>query len=135
MNQFFNIEDQVMKSIISKTLVIIPTLLLSSMSFADCDCSVNQSDLNLITAQEYKKANQKLNKLYQTYTAKLSSAERKQFTAIQKSWVNYKDKDCQYAAQNYKDGSIYPLLINSCLTEKTEDRIDDLEDYLQEANR
>ncbi|WP_407411307.1 lysozyme inhibitor LprI family protein [Acinetobacter sp.] len=124
-----------MPNIITKALCISPLLLISSLSFADCDRNMNQTDLNMCTAQEYKKADQKLNKLYQAYTAKLSRAERKQFTAIQKSWVNYKDKDCQYAAQNYKDGSIYPLLINSCLTEKTEDRIDDLEDYLQEANR
>lgn len=124
-----------MKNIISKTLVIVPALLLSSMSFADCDNNLNQTDLNICTAQEYKKADQKLNKLYQAYTAKLSNAQRKQFTAIQKSWVNYKDKDCHYAAQDYKGGSIYPSLLNSCLTEKTEDRIDDLEDYLQEQNR
>lgn len=124
-----------MKNIISKTLVIVPVLLISSMSFADCDGNLNQTDLNMCTAQEYKKADQKLNKLYQAYSAKLSSAERKQFTAIQKSWVNYKDKDCQYTAQGYKGGSMYPTVLNTCLTEKTEDRIDDLENYLEEQNR
>lgn len=124
-----------MKNIISKTLVIVPVLLISSMSFADCDGNLNQTDLNMCTAQEYKKADQKLNKLYQAYSAKLSSAERKQFTAIQKYWVNYKDKDCQYTAQGYKGGSMYPTVLNTCLTEKTEDRIDDLEDYLEEQNR
>lgn len=124
-----------MKNIISKTLVIVPVVLVSSMSFADCDKNLNQTDLNICTAQEYKKEDQKLNKLYQAYSAKLGSAERKQFTAIQKSWVNYKDKDCQYAAQGYKGGSIYPMVLNECLTEKTEDRIDDLEDYLKEKNR
>lgn len=130
-----NKEDDFMKNIISKTLVIVPVLLISSMSFADCDGDLNQTDLNMCTAQEYKKADQKLNKLYQAYTAKLSSAERKQFTAIQKSWVNYKDKDCQYTAQGYNGGSIYPTILNTCLTEKTEDRIDDLENYLEEQNR
>ena len=124
-----------MKNIISKTLVIVPVLLISSMSFADCDGNLNLTDLNMCTAQEYKKADQKLNKLYQAYTAKLSRAERKQFTAIQKSWVNYKDKDCQYTAQGYNGGSIYPTILNTCLTEKTEDRIDDLENYLEEQNR
>ena len=124
-----------MKNIISKTLVIVPVVLVSSMSFADCNKNLNQTDLNICTAQEYKKEDQKLNKLYQAYTAKLGSAERKQFTEIQKSWVNYKDKDCQYAAQDYKGGSIYPMILNTCLTEKTKDRIDDLEDYLEEQNR
>ena len=124
-----------MPNIITKALCISPLLLISSLSFADCDRNMNQTDLNMCTAQEYKKADQKLNKLYQAYTAKLSSAERKQFTAIQKSWVNYKDKDCQYTAQGYNGGSIYPTILNTCLTEKTEDRIDDLENYLEEQNR
>ena len=124
-----------MPNIITKALCISPLLLISSLSFADCDRNMNQTDLNMCTAQEYKKADQKLNKLYQAYTTKLGSAERKQFTAIQKSWVNYKDKDCQYTAQGYNGGSIYPTILNTCLTEKTEDRIDDLENYLEEQNR
>lgn len=124
-----------MPNIITKALYISPLLLISSLSFADCDRNMNQTDLNICTAQEYQQADQKLNKLYKSYTAKLTSAQRKQFIDIQKSWVNYKDKDCQYAAQAYKGGSMYPLVLNECLTEKTEDRIDDLENYLEEASR
>lgn len=124
-----------MPKMISKALCISPLLLISSLSFADCDHHMNQTDLNICSAKEYQQADQKLNRLYQAYTAKLTTAERKQFTEIQKSWVNYKDKDCQYAAQGYKGGSIYPLLLNSCLAEKTKDRVEDLENYLEEASR
>lgn len=124
-----------MPNIITKALCISPLLLISSFSFAACDRNMNQTDLNICTAKEYQQADQKLNKLYKSYTAKLTSAQRKQFTEIQKTWVNYKDKDCQYAAQGYKGGSMYPLVLNECLTEKTEDRIDDLENYLEEASR
>ena len=124
-----------MPNIITKALCISPLLLISSFSFAACDRNMNQTDLNICTAKEYQQADQKLNKLYKSYTAKLTSAQRKQFTEIQKTWVNYKDKDCQYAAQGYKGGSMYPLVLNECLTEKTEDRIEDLEDYLQDTKR
>ncbi len=124
-----------MPKMISKALCISPLLLISSLSFADCDRNMNQTDLNICTAQEYKQADQKLNKLYKSYTAKLTSAQRKQFIDIQKTWVNYKNKDCRYTAQAYEGGSMYPLVLNDCLTEKTEDRIEDLEDYLQDTKR
>ncbi|MDC4748856.1 lysozyme inhibitor LprI family protein [Acinetobacter baumannii] len=118
-----------------KKVLSIIALACSSSAFAVCDTSMNQTDLNICSANEYKKEDQKLNKVYNAYTAKLDKNRKNRVKAVQLNWIKYKDSDCKYQASAYQGGSMQPFVLNSCLTKKTKLRTQELQVYLEEANR
>ena len=118
-----------------KKISLLAALFCSSTAFAVCNTNMNQTDLNICSMNEYKKADQELNKVYAAYTAKLNNARKNQVKAVQLNWIKYKESDCKYEASAYKGGSIQPLIQNSCLTKKTKLRTQELQAYLAEENR
>ena len=50
----------------------------------------------------------------------------------QKNWIAFRDSDCEFAISAYEGGSIQPLIKYTCLTEATQKRIEELENYLKE---
>lgn len=118
-----------------KKFLSITALLCSSSAFAVCDTGLNQTDLNICTANEYKKEDQKLNKVYNAYIVKLDKNRKSKVKTVQINWIKYKDSDCKYQASAYQGGSMQSFVLNSCLTKKTKLRTQELQAYLEETNR
>lgn len=118
-----------------KKISLTIALLCSSSAFAVCDTNLNQTDLNICSMNEYKKEDQKLNKVYNAYTATLNKAKKSQVKAVQLNWIKYKESDCKYQASAYKGGSMEKFVLTSCLAKKTKLRTQDLQTYLAEKNR
>ena len=118
-----------------KKILLMSSLLFSTSVFAICDGDLTQTELNICSAKEYKDADKVLNQTYNSYLSKLNAKEKKQFKAVQLNWIKYKESDCKYLASGYEGGSIQPLVINSCLTDKTKIRTEELKMYLEEVSR
>lgn len=107
-----------------KQIVIAATaLLLSASALADeCDDATNQTALNMCTAGQYEKADKNLNKTWQTALKRAQPAQREQLKKAQQAWMALRDADCAFIGSATEGTSGQPMVINQCLTDKTNER-------------
>lgn len=117
-----------------KKLLLLAAVGINTSVFAMCDGDLTQTELNICSFKEYQAADKTLNKTYNQYLTTLNTTQKKQFKTVQLNWIKYKESDCKYQSSAYQGGSIQPLVENSCLTEKTKQRTQELKAYLEEAN-
>lgn len=91
-----------------------------------------QAEMNETALLTYKKADSKLNKVYQQLLQQLSGHEKQLLIAAEKSWIQYKTAHCGYVSASYEGGSIQPLIYYTCLIDVTNERITFLEKDIQE---
>ena len=102
----------------------------SNSAFALCKTSNVYSDIECYEKQ-LKSDKSKLNKLYGGLYGKLDDEGKTQLELSQKSWLDYRNKQCgglvaYFASQSLGAG---PKLITiSCEAEKTQDRLKELKD-------
>ena len=83
-------------------------------------------DRNINSGIKYKESDKNLNIIYKKVMSMLSADEKKQLIKEQRKWIKKRDSICESETQDLKSGSMYSAFLNSCLTEKTEARIDEL---------
>lgn len=115
-------------------------ILFSMMFFArpatanGCTGESNQMEMNDCSYQDYKDADKQLNATYNKLVS-LVAAHGKKFkaklVASQKAWMAFRDKECDFAAALNQGGSIYPLLYNSCMTDLTSKRTEELKQHIE----
>ena len=94
----------------------------ASATTTTCDRARTQADLNNCVAAQLAVEDKKLNQSYRDFQRLLNSSEKKQLKAVQLSWIDFRDKACQFSASSVRGGSAYPMEINGCLTTYTEQR-------------
>ncbi|KAF2335101.1 lysozyme inhibitor LprI family protein [Flavobacterium daemonense] len=94
-----------------------------------------QLEMNQIAIDNLKKADNKLNQVYQNLMKKLDEKEKNLLIAAQKNWIKFRDSKCDFEKQQYDGGSIQPSIYYTCLAECTEDRIKDLKRNLEDYNK
>jgi uncharacterized protein YecT (DUF1311 family) len=104
-----------------------------SPSFKQClaksgGITVNVHDCD---AAEYGRIDGELNATYRALTAKLDPKRRTTLVKAQREWLAWRKLECDYDASAEEDGSDYPLLIDSCFINMTQDRINTLSTYLK----
>jgi uncharacterized protein YecT (DUF1311 family) len=85
-----------------------------------CAAAATQTEMNACTAREYQQHDAAMNDIYQRLLAKL--ADPRQKTLLQeaeRAWIAYRDKQCAFQSSGTEDGSIHPLIVATCLDEKT----------------
>lgn len=107
-----------------KSLLIAGTaLLLSASALADeCANATTQLDLNICTAKQYQEADSKLNQTYQAAMTRAAGAQQGLLKNAQLAWIKLRDADCAFIGSGTEGGSVQPMIINQCLTEKTSER-------------
>ena len=98
----------------------------------NCGDMDTQMEINLCAAKEFAKADQNLNTIYKKVISKLSSEEKSFLIAAQKSWIVVRDNHCSIYTKLYEGGSMMPLMVNTCKTELTQNRIKELRALLKE---
>lgn len=100
-----------------------------SLSYAyaadDCKDPQTQTDMNICSDLAYQKADEELNVTYKKALKILEGSDAAQiekFKEIQRSWIKYRDLNCDYAVSNYEGGTIAPLIYATCMTELTQER-------------
>ncbi|POZ14213.1 hypothetical protein C3Z09_18980 [Lelliottia aquatilis] len=106
-----------------RVLIAGAALLLSASALADeCASASTQTDLNTCTAQQYQTADKKLNQTYQAAMKRAAAPQRELLKKAQQAWIALRDADCAFAGSGSEGGSVQPMIINQCMTEKTAER-------------
>lgn len=119
-----------------KPLCLLPLIacLLTPLANADdCDNATTQGDMNACAGRQYQTADKQLNAVYQQITQRLKddADTKKLLVGAQRSWVAFRDAECEFAASGVSGGSVYPLIRLNCLTAQTVSRTTALKEYLK----
>ncbi len=94
----------------------------------DCGKETAQMALNQCTGDNLAAADSALAGLYRKLLAIESDPKAKeQFKDIERAWVAYKDKQCQWETAGDEGGSIWTMEYNQCEIDKTDARIRELQ--------
>ena len=99
----------------------------------DCGNAQTQLEMNRCAAEAYQQADKELNELYSTITPKLSVEAKTLLVKAQQHWLVVRDSHCGLYEQFYKGGSMMPLMLYTCKTELTQNRIKELKAILEEV--
>ena len=128
-----NINQTVNQGIKQAVGVIIVSLALfttANASHNSCENATTQAQINACSASDYAAEDNRLNSSYTRLQGLLTTKDKNQLKVAQRAWIDFRDKACKFDARNSVGGSIYPTVLNSCLTSYTEQRRMQLEDEI-----
>jgi uncharacterized protein YecT (DUF1311 family) len=100
-----------------------------------CEDAQTQADMNICWGNEYKKADATLNKTYQQLVTMLDEAEKAQLKNAENAWLKYRDANCEFVGDQYKGGSIRPMIVAICLADVTNNRNAELKNQIKDRNQ
>jgi uncharacterized protein YecT (DUF1311 family) len=107
-------------------------ILLGATLIGTCDSiGQTQAEMNETANNNFNKADKELNTLYVKLTQMLSDEEKQLLKIAQRDWLKFRDSHCKFEIVESDGGSIQPLLYSMCLTETTEERIEDLKEAIK----
>ncbi|WP_145520886.1 lysozyme inhibitor LprI family protein [Yersinia mollaretii] len=116
-----------LKKIMLISLLVLP---ISQVLALDCHNAVTQMEMNQCANSDYKSADTELNRIYKQVLVKTSIAQRPLLKSAQLTWIKYRDADCTFQSSATEGGSVHPMIISACLTQKTEERTTQLKSFL-----
>jgi len=100
-----------------------------------CTNAQSQAEMNQCAGKEYKAADLALNQIYQKLFGMLDDDEKSQLKEAQTAWLKYRDTNCEFVADQYKGGSIRPMILGYYLAEMTRNRTSELKDQIKERSQ
>jgi uncharacterized protein YecT (DUF1311 family) len=88
----------------------------------DCTNPMTQRDMNICANRDYAKADAELNGAYRAAMARLDETGKARLRDAERSWIATRDRECRAATAQTDGGSLHPLDLAGCLTEKTKAR-------------
>lgn len=117
-------------------LILGTTMLGQSQEKKDpCADAQSQAEMNMCWGKEYKAADAKLNKTYQDFMAKLDESEKGQLKNAQLAWLKYRDSNCDFVADQYKGGTMRPMIAAICLVDVTNARVNELKSQIKDRDQ
>ena len=91
---------------------------------ATCNDNSSQMELNQCAADDLAKADAALNATYQALMKKIEAPNQAQLREAQRAWIAFRDKECTFETGGgaNQGGSIWPMMVDKCLTTITEER-------------
>lgn len=112
--------------------LLLAGLFFSSITLADdCNNAMTQSEINQCTGNEYRKADEALNKTYKTVMSRASDAQQDMLKKAENAWLEVRDADCAFISSGVEGGSAKSMVHNQCLADKTHERNAFLESLMQ----
>jgi uncharacterized protein YecT (DUF1311 family) len=110
-----------------KTQILIYLLsLLPILASAQSQAEMNEEAINA-----HKKADIAMTRVYKLVMEKMTTPEdKKSLLEAQRAWIRYKETHCQSYTNQFKGGSITPLIYYSCLEDLTNIREKQLQAYI-----
>ena len=112
-----------------------------------CNGDGPQMQLNICSYQEFQRADAAMNVQWRTTTAVMRAQDRQidrrydrqpgyfdTLLAAQRAWITYRDQHCMSAGFEARGGSMAPLLVNTCMTELTNLRTQQLKSLVEAEN-
>ena len=100
-----------------------------------CADAQTQADMTICWGNQYKAADAKLNQVYRQFTAKLDDEEKAQLKTAQTAWLKYRDANCEFVGDQYKGGTMRPMIAAICLTDVTDSRTKELTAQMKERDQ
>ena len=100
-----------------------------------CEDAMTQTDMNICWGNEYKKADAALNRTYQELAAMLDEGEKAQLKTAETAWLKYRDTNCDFVADQYKGGTIRPMIAAICLADVTNSRTSELKNQIKDRKQ
>ncbi len=100
-----------------------------------CASAQSQADMNDCWGKEYKSADATLNQVYRQLVSKLDDEEKAQLKEVESAWLKYRDANCGFVADQYKGGTIRPMIDAICLAEMTKNRTAELRIQIKDRDR
>ena len=91
-----------------------------------CARAKNQNEINRCAAEQYKKADAELNRIYQQTLAKLPVDHQEKVKEAQRAWIPFRDAHCESESFTFNGGSMQPLIRATCLESATKARTEQL---------
>lgn len=82
--------------------------------------------MNVCAGRDYETADAALNAVYKRLSEKLSADDKTKLAVAERAWIKRRDKECDEETAESVGGSIHPMEVSACLTEKTKARTGDL---------
>jgi uncharacterized protein YecT (DUF1311 family) len=99
-----------------------------------CPNAESQAEMTICWGKEYKAADAILNQVYRQLVAKLNEEEKSQLKEAQTAWLKYRDANCDFVADQYKGGSMRPMIAAMCLAEMTGNRSTELKAQIKDRD-
>ena len=122
--------------------VLLSLLLLAASTSAQkrkpadpCANPQTQAEMNICAGNAYKAADKVLNDVYQRLVAKLDEEEKAQLKEAQTAWLKYRDANCEFVGDQYKGGSMRPMIYAMCLTDVTKTRTSELRSQIKDRSQ
>ncbi len=117
--------------------ILVSSIVLGSVVAAEaqnCDRkqSLTQSEMNDCAHEEFQRSDKKLNDLYEQIMARLAGngPAKELLKKAQKTWIGFRDAECEFQTSASVGGSIYPMLNATCAKSLTDARSAQLKAYL-----
>jgi uncharacterized protein YecT (DUF1311 family) len=94
----------------------------------------SQSEMTMCWRKEYQAADTRLNQVYRQLVSMLGDEEKLELKKAQTAWLKYRDANCEFAANQYKGGSMRPMIYAICLAEMTDNRTTELKSQITDRN-
>lgn len=117
-----------------KYLTMFLILFFSVSAHALCENERNNGttlSINACYSQEVKKSDSRILKVYSSYKNSLDAGEQKKLLELQRAWISYKMKQCDYEVMSY--GTIAGQLHAQCSINMNNRRIEEL-NYMANCN-
>lgn len=82
--------------------------------------------MNRCAQAEYAQVDAELNQQYQAVKSSLSAEQQERLVTAGRAWITFRDANCEFVQMQFAGGSIQPMVYLGCLTQLTQDRIDEL---------
>ncbi|WP_213707607.1 lysozyme inhibitor LprI family protein [Klebsiella aerogenes] len=106
-----------------RTLIAAAALLARGAAWADdCSNANTQTEMNQCAAAQYQAADKKLNETWQQALKRASGQQQELLKKAQQAWISLRDADCAFLASGAEGGSMQPMLISQCMTDKSVER-------------
>jgi len=99
-----------------------------------CAHPLTQFDMNQCAGKAYRAADATMNQVYRKLVALLDEEEKAQLKEAQTAWLKYRDTNCDFAGDQFKGGSMRPLIQASCLGDMTKRRTTELRTQIKDRN-
>ena len=100
-----------------------------------CPNAQSQAEMTQCAGKQYKAADAELNRVYLKLVAMLDGDERAQLTTAQTAWLKYRDSNCEFVADQFKGGTMRPMVYAFCLAEVTKNRTTELRTQIKDRSQ
>ena len=90
--------------------------------------------MNDCAGKEYQAADAALNQVYRKLVAMLDDEETSELKVAQNAWLKYRDANCEFVADQYKGGTIRPMIHANCLADVTRNRTTELRAQIKDRS-